>query len=149
MVCTKLLLIRSNLLSYNMLRRSRPASRFFCYKSVAHYDGPPPNSSNDVRIKKSPDGLDLFLYMSEVREDDVKVSVESNTVFVKAEGVDKSNDDTRAMKKFDCEIRLPDNKYRISDIKAQMKMDLGELKLSVPKLKEEKGVFNVKLNVIE
>ncbi|MFS8023322.1 putative alpha crystallin/Hsp20 domain, HSP20-like chaperone [Helianthus anomalus] len=103
---------------------------------------------SDLHIKKSPNGLDLFLYMSEVSEDDVKVSVESNTVFVKAEGVEKLND-TRAMKKFDCEIRLPDNKYRISDIKAEMKMDLGELKLSVPKLKEENGVFNVKVNVIE
>lgn len=98
--------------------------------------------------KETAECLYLYIHMKGVGHEDVKVSVDRNTVLIQGEAADESKA-IRGFKKYVCwfdfpDIDLPDKIYKISDIKAEMKKDDGELKLTIPKFKKEERVFNVK-----
>ncbi|KAI3453492.1 hypothetical protein Pfo_010155 [Paulownia fortunei] len=75
-------------------------------------------------------------------DDQVKVSVEQNTLVIKGEG-EKESEDEEYGRRFSSRIDLPANSYKLDGIKAEMKN--GVLKVVVPKVKEEerKDVFQV------
>lgn len=94
--------------------------------------------------RESNDGLHLRLDMPGLGKEDVKVSVEQNTLIIKGEGKKEFEDEENG-RRFSSRIDLPEKLYKIDDIKAEMKN--GVLKLFVPKLKEEErsDVFHVKI----
>lgn len=95
--------------------------------------------------KEKEDGLHLKLDMPGLGKEDIKVSVEQNTLVIKGEG-QKEYEDDESGRRISSRIDLPEKIYKINDIKAEMKN--GVLKLFVPKLKEEKrtDVFQVKVD---
>ncbi|GJR43752.1 heat shock 22 kDa protein, mitochondrial [Tanacetum coccineum] len=102
-----------------------------------------------TRVKDNAERLCLYLQMPEVLEDDLKVSVEHNTVVIKGQVYEKLHE-YLGFKKYYCWID-PDciDEFKLSDIKAKMKRKSGELELIIPKLKQEVSVFNVKVDYIE
>lgn len=95
--------------------------------------------------KEKEDGLYLKLDMPGLGKEDVKVSVEQNTLIIKGEG-QMEYEDEESGRRVSSRIDLPDNLYKINEIKAEMKN--GVLKLFVPKLKEEErtDVLQVKVD---
>nr|WLR90807.1 HSP23.6-MITO [Selenicereus monacanthus]WLR90815.1 HSP23.5 [Selenicereus monacanthus] len=77
--------------------------------------------------------LHLKVDMPGLGKDDVKVSVEENTLIIKGEGLKESEDEE--LRRYSTRIDLTPNAYKIDEIKAEMKN--GVLRVSVPKLKEE------------
>ncbi|KAI7750348.1 hypothetical protein M8C21_025677 [Ambrosia artemisiifolia] len=138
------LLIRSKVLSSNMFTRFRPASRFFWNKSAAN------SSNNDIKKERafSPD-IELFLWTSGMLGSgkDVKVSLERNTVLIKAKGFETIKG-TGALEGHETEFYSPDTTFKI-DMEAEMWKDSADIKLSVPKLRGNKRVFNVRVNVTD
>ncbi|KAK4747436.1 hypothetical protein SAY87_014022 [Trapa incisa] len=74
--------------------------------------------------------------------EDVKISVDENTLIIKAEaGAD--SDEEESGRRYYSRIELPQNAYKINEIKAEMKN--GVLEVCVPKVKEEerRDVFHI------
>lgn len=78
-------------------------------------------------------------------KEDVKVSVEQNTLVIKGEGA-KESDDEESVRRYSSRIDLPEKIYKTSEVTAEMKN--GVLKVVVPKVKEEarNDVFQVKVD---
>ncbi|XP_051123072.1 heat shock 22 kDa protein, mitochondrial-like [Andrographis paniculata] len=91
--------------------------------------------------KETDDGLQLRVDMPGLGKEDVKVSVEQNTLIIKGEGKEFEGDETG--RRYTSRIDLPEKLYKTSDIKAEMKN--GVLRVHVPKIKEEErtDVFHV------
>lgn len=91
------------------------------------------------------DGLHLRVDMPGLGKEDVKVSVEQNTLIIKGEG-GKEFEDEEGGRRYTSRIDLPEKLYKASEIKAEMKN--GVLKVFVPKIKEEErnDVFHVNIN---
>ncbi|GJY79628.1 hypothetical protein Tco_0485429 [Tanacetum coccineum] len=53
-----------------------------------------------------------------------------------------------ALERLSEDIESPNKRYKISDIKAEMKINDGEVKLIIPKFRREEKVFNVNINPI-
>ncbi|KAK6145663.1 hypothetical protein DH2020_022483 [Rehmannia glutinosa] len=92
--------------------------------------------------RETGDGLHLRVDMPGLGKEDVKVSVEQNTLIIKGEGKKEFEDDEGG-RRYTSRIDLPERLYKTNDIKAEMKN--GVLKVFVPKIKEEErtDVFNV------
>lgn len=88
-------------------------------------------------VKEEGDALYLRMDMPGLGKEDVKVSVEENTMIIKGEGEEG--------RKYSSRIDLPPNLYKVEEIKAEMKN--GVLKVGVPKVKEEerKEVHQIKI----
>lgn len=87
-----------------------------------------------------------------LNDEDVKISVENNTVLIVAEG-DEVFEATHGFKKYISyvdlpDINSPDKIYTTRGIKADMKFGLGEIELTIPKLKQDERTFNLKVNRI-
>ncbi|XVF11195.1 hypothetical protein REPUB_Repub08aG0005000 [Reevesia pubescens] len=84
--------------------------------------------------KETEDALNLRIDMPGLGKEDVKVSVEQNTLIIKGESAKESEDEDTAGK-YTSRIHLPEKIYKVDQIKAEMKN--GVLKVVVPKIKEE------------
>ncbi|CAF2122032.1 BnaA03g13170D [Brassica napus] len=82
-------------------------------------------------VKEKDDGLHLRIDMPGLSREDVKLSLEQNTLVIKGEGGEEEEDG----RKFSSRIGLPEKVYKTDEIKAEMKN--GVLKVVVPKLKED------------
>ncbi|KAE8715961.1 Heat shock 22 kDa protein [Hibiscus syriacus] len=93
--------------------------------------------------KETEDALNLRIDMPGLGKEDVKVSVEQNTLVIKGEAKESDKEETDG--RYTSRIHLPDKVYKTDQIKAEMKN--GVLKVVVPKIKEEKNdVFQVQIN---
>ncbi|KAK6121912.1 hypothetical protein DH2020_044337 [Rehmannia glutinosa] len=92
--------------------------------------------------RETGDGLHLRVDMPGLGKEDVKVSVEQNTLIIKGEGKKEFEDDEGG-RRYTSRIDLPERLYKTNEIKAEMKN--GVLKVFVPKIKEEErtDVFSV------
>ncbi|XVF08463.1 hypothetical protein REPUB_Repub07fG0005400 [Reevesia pubescens] len=84
--------------------------------------------------KETEDALNLRIDMPGLGKEDVKVSVEQNTLIIKGESGKESEDEETAGR-YTSRIHLPEKVYKTDQIKAEMKN--GVLKVVVPKIKEE------------
>ncbi|XP_061352520.1 heat shock 22 kDa protein, mitochondrial-like isoform X2 [Gastrolobium bilobum] len=96
--------------------------------------------------RETEDALLLRVDMPGLGKEDVKISVEQNTLTIKGEGAKESDDEEGGPRRYTSRIDLPDKLYKIDQIKAEIKN--GVLKVVVPKMKEEErnDVINVKVD---
>ncbi|XP_058758983.1 heat shock 22 kDa protein, mitochondrial-like [Vicia villosa] len=97
--------------------------------------------------RETEDALLLRLDMPGLGKEDVKISVEQNTLTIKGEeGAKESEEEEESGRRFSSRIDLPEKLYKIDEIKAEMKN--GVLKVIVPKMKEQErnNVINVKVD---
>ncbi|KAJ6703772.1 protein 23.5 KDA HEAT SHOCK PROTEIN MITOCHONDRIAL [Salix viminalis] len=94
--------------------------------------------------QETDDALNLRIDMPGLGKEDIKVSVEQNSLVIKGEAEKKSDDEENA-RRYSSRIDLPEKMYKTDEIKAEMKN--GVLKVVVPKVKEEEraNVFHVKV----
>ncbi|CAK7324974.1 unnamed protein product [Dovyalis caffra] len=94
--------------------------------------------------RETDEALNLRIDMPGLAKEDVKVSVEQNTLIIKGEGAEESKDEESG-RRYSSRIELPEKMYKTDEIKAEMKN--GVLKVVVPKVKEDEraDVFNVKV----
>ncbi|XP_019450874.1 PREDICTED: heat shock 22 kDa protein, mitochondrial-like isoform X2 [Lupinus angustifolius] len=92
--------------------------------------------------KETKEALLLRVDMPGLGKEDVKVSMEENTLSIKGES-GKEGEDEESGRRYVSRIELPQKLYKVDQIKAEMKN--GVLKVVVPKMKEEerRDVFNV------
>ncbi|CAI0404828.1 unnamed protein product [Linum tenue] len=95
--------------------------------------------------RETEEDLQLRVDMPGLGKEDVKVSVEQNTLVIRGEG-GKESDDEESVRRYSSRIDLPEKIYRTDQVKAEMKN--GVLKVTVPKVKEEerKDVINVSVD---
>ncbi|KAL7107342.1 hypothetical protein ACP275_06G048100 [Erythranthe tilingii] len=94
--------------------------------------------------KETGEGLHLRMDMPGLGKEDVKVSVEQNTLVIKGEGNKESEEDGSG-RRYTGRIDLPERTYRTDGIKAEMKN--GVLKVFLPIIKEERtDVFQVNVD---
>nr|GFB40295.1 Ty3/gypsy retrotransposon protein [Tanacetum cinerariifolium] len=102
-----------------------------------------------TRLKENSEQLCLYLQMpGGGKEEDVKVYVEHASIVIKGQ-IDQELKDKTGFKMYMCWLDLEFfDIYKFSDIKAEMRRNSGELKLTIPRTKEEEvSVFNVKVNI--
>lgn len=75
-------------------------------------------------------------------KEDVKVSLEKNTLVIEGEGGDVDGDEPR---RYSTGIELPEKLFKADDVKAEMKN--GVLRVVLPKFKEEErtDVFHARV----
>ncbi|KAK3221009.1 hypothetical protein Dsin_014979 [Dipteronia sinensis] len=95
-------------------------------------------------VKETDDALRLRVDMPGLGKENVKISVEQNSLIIKGEGA-KEGDDEESVNRYSSRIELPEMMFKTDEIKAEMKN--GVLKVVVPKVKEEEraDVFHVKV----
>lgn len=95
--------------------------------------------------RETEDALNLRIDMPGLGKEDVKLSVEQNTLIIKGEGL-KESEDEETGGRYTSRIHLPEKVYKTDEIKAEMKN--GVLKVVVPKIKEEErnDVIQVQVN---
>ncbi|CAI9762350.1 unnamed protein product [Fraxinus pennsylvanica] len=94
--------------------------------------------------RETEDGLHLRMDMPGLGKEEVKVSVEQNTLIIKGEEK-KEFEDEESGRRYSSRIDLPEKLYKTDEIKAEMKN--GVLKVFIPKIKQEErsDVFHVKI----
>ncbi|RWR89937.1 small heat shock protein, chloroplastic-like protein isoform X2 [Cinnamomum micranthum f. kanehirae] len=95
-------------------------------------------------VKEEDDALYLRIDLPGLGKEDVKVSVEGNTLIIKGEG-EKESESDECGRKYSSRIDLPPKLYKLDQNKAEMKN--GVLRIVVPKMKEEerKDIFQVQI----
>lgn len=95
-------------------------------------------------VKEDENALYIRMDMPGVGKENVKVSVEQNTLTIKGEG-EKESEEEENRRKYSSRLDLPPNIYKLDSVRAEMKN--GVLKVVVPKVKEEerKDVLEVKV----
>ncbi|PWA64633.1 tetratricopeptide repeat (TPR)-like superfamily protein [Artemisia annua] len=95
-----------------------------------------------TRLKENAEQLCLYIEMPGVLEEGVKVSVEHKSIVVKGQ-VDEKLEATKGFRKYICwfDSEFIDL-YKFSDIKVEMTRNSGELKLTIPKLKQEEDMVS-------
>ncbi|KAL6526930.1 Heat shock 22 kDa protein, mitochondrial [Orobanche gracilis] len=94
--------------------------------------------------RETSDGLHLRVDMPGLGKEDVRVSVEQNTLTIRGE-VKKESEEDEGGRRYSSRIDLPERLYKTNDIKAEMKN--GVLKVFVPKIKEEERTDVFQVNV--
>ncbi|CAN1265370.1 Heat shock 22 kDa protein, mitochondrial [Linum perenne] len=84
--------------------------------------------------RETEEELQLKVDMPGLSKEDVKVSVEQNTLVIRGEGVKESEEES-SRRRYSSRIDLPEKMYRTDQVKAEMKN--GVLKVILPKVKEE------------
>lgn len=95
--------------------------------------------------KETEDGLYLRMDMPGLGKEDVKISVEQNTLVVKGEGEKEVEDDENSRQRFSSRVDIPDKFFRLDQVKAEMKN--GVLKVMIPRVKEEERKDVIHVNV--
>ncbi|KAF8380489.1 hypothetical protein HHK36_027976 [Tetracentron sinense] len=85
-------------------------------------------------VKEDEEALYVRMDMPGLGKEDVKVLVEQNTLVIKGEG-QKESEEEESGRRYTSRLDLPQNLYKLDQIKAEMKN--GVLKVVVPKVKEE------------
>ncbi|CAM9001572.1 unnamed protein product [Rhodiola kirilowii] len=85
-------------------------------------------------VKEDNNGLYLRMDMPGLDKENVKISVEQNTLVIKGEG-EQETEEEESKRRYSSRIDLPPNLYKLDGIKAEMKN--GVLKVAVPKVKQE------------
>ncbi|KAI3828886.1 hypothetical protein L1987_02997 [Smallanthus sonchifolius] len=95
--------------------------------------------------KESNESLSLRFDMPGLDKGNVKISVEQNTLIVKAESEKESEEEEEPPRRYSTRFDLPVDVYKLDEIKAEMKN--GVLKIVVPKVKaeERKDVWEVEV----
>ncbi|KAG5228919.1 hypothetical protein OIU77_023565 [Salix suchowensis] len=93
-------------------------------------------------VKEDENSLYIFMDMPGLSKEDVKVTVEQNTLVINGE---ESKEGDESGRRYSSRLELPSNQFMLDEIKGEMKN--GVLKLEVPKVKEEveKNVHEVKV----
>ncbi|EYU29473.1 hypothetical protein MIMGU_mgv1a017838mg, partial [Erythranthe guttata] len=97
-----------------------------------------------IESPEADEGIHLRMDMPGLVKEDVKVSVEQNTLVIKGEG-NKDFEDDKAGPRYTSIIDLPDKIYKTDAIKAEMKN--GVLKVFLPKIKEAERTDVFQVNV--
>lgn len=94
--------------------------------------------------KEDNEALNLRFDMPGMDKDNVKISVEQNTLIIKAEA-EKETEEEESRRRYSTRLGLPNDVYKVDEIKAEMKN--GVLKIVVPKVKaeERKDVLEVEI----
>ncbi|CAA0820297.1 23.6 kDa heat shock protein- mitochondrial [Striga hermonthica] len=111
----------------------------------------PPRSTTVLRnwdARETADWIQLRMDMPGLGKEDIKVSVEHNTVTIegkKKKECDEDEEDGGGRRRctYNKVIDLPAGMYNTSEIKAEMKK--GVLKVFLPKIKQMSGVFYVNI----
>ncbi|KAD4178311.1 hypothetical protein R6Q59_021886 [Mikania micrantha] len=95
--------------------------------------------------KENEEALSLRFDMPGLDKENVKISVEQNTLIIKAEGEKESEEEEEPPRRYSSRIDLPTDAYKLNEVKAEMKN--GVLKIMVPKVKteERKNVWDVEV----
>ncbi|KAG1342327.1 Small heat shock protein, chloroplastic [Cocos nucifera] len=95
--------------------------------------------------KEDGDTLHLRIDMPGLGKEHVKVWAEQNTLVIKGEGEEKTEEE-ESSRRYSSRIDLPPGAYKVDQIRAEMKN--GVLKVVVPKVKEaeRKDVFQIKID---
>ncbi|GAA0144693.1 hypothetical protein LIER_05073 [Lithospermum erythrorhizon] len=95
-------------------------------------------------VREDENSLHLRMDMPGLDKENVKISVEENTLVIKGE-CEKESEEEEHGRRYSSRLDLPPNLYKVDGIKAEMKN--GVLKVVVPKVKEEerKDVVQVKI----
>lgn len=95
-------------------------------------------------VKEDNEALYLRMDMPGLDKENIKITVEQNTLVIRGEGKRESEDEEYG-RRYSSRIDLPPNVYKIDEIHAEMKH--GVLKIRVPKVKEEerKDVYHVQV----
>ncbi|XP_054825699.1 small heat shock protein, chloroplastic-like isoform X2 [Prosopis cineraria] len=96
-------------------------------------------------VKEDENALFLRMDMPGLGKEDVKISVEQNTLVVKGEGAKEWDDEEDGARRYSSRLDIPPKLYKMDSIKAEM--NNGVLKIKIPKVKEEEreDVFQVKI----
>ncbi|GFP89902.1 heat shock 22 kDa protein mitochondrial [Phtheirospermum japonicum] len=102
-------------------------------------------ASGKWKKKSTAKGIHLRMDMPGLGKEDVKVSVEQNTLLVKGAGKKEFDDDGVTGPGYNNKFDLSEKLYKIKEMKAEMKN--GVLKVFVPKIKDEErtDVFDVRV----
>lgn len=95
-------------------------------------------------VKETNDGVHIRADMPGIGKEDVKVYVENNTLVIKGESKQSSEEEDDG-RRYSSRIEFPDRLYKTDAIKAEMKN--GVLKVFVPKIKEEERTDAIHVKV--
>ncbi|GKA97746.1 heat shock 22 kDa protein, mitochondrial isoform X2 [Tanacetum coccineum] len=127
-------------------RFSRSKTKAWISNRSSHPDSSNAHEIWPSRVEENDECVCLYLELPGVLEGNLRVHVQHNTAVIVGQG-DKEFIAKLGFEKYICWVDLNCNMYKISDIKAEMRKNSGELKLTIPKLKpEEVRVLDVKVN---
>lgn len=94
-------------------------------------------------VKEDNEALKLRMDMPGIDKEKVKISVEQNILIIRGE--EEGDEEGGEGRRYSSRIELPQNVYKVDEIKAELKN--GVLKVRVPKVKEEerKDVLQVQI----
>lgn len=92
----------------------------------------------DFDVREDNEGLYIRVDMPGLGKEDVKVTVEQDTLVIRGEGGDQESEGGEEGRRYSSRIELPSKLYRTEEIKAEMKN--GVLKILVPKVVAEERV---------
>ncbi|GMI76375.1 hypothetical protein like AT5G51440 [Hibiscus trionum] len=84
-------------------------------------------------MREDNNALSFRIEMPGLSKEDVKISVEQNTLIIRGEGGDDEGED--GGRRYSSRLELSPTMYKLDEIKAEMKN--GVLKVVMPKVKEE------------
>ncbi|KAJ4835557.1 hypothetical protein Tsubulata_049906 [Turnera subulata] len=101
-------------------------------------------SRRGIDVKEDENGVYVRMDMPGLGREDVKITVEQNTLVIRGEGPkEESGEEEGGGRRYSSRLDLPPNVFKLDEIKAEMKN--GVLKLVVPKVEEKKDVIEVKV----
>ncbi|KAJ4832310.1 hypothetical protein Tsubulata_026978 [Turnera subulata] len=104
-------------------------------------------SRRGIDVKEDENGVYVRMDMPGLGREDVKITVEQNTLVIRGEGPkEESGEEEGGGRRYSSRLDLPPNVFKLDEIKAEMKN--GVLKLVVPKVEEKKDVIELHILVM-